>query len=68
VCRDLGFPAFVLERSPLVLRDIELIKAINAAYAAVQQEGLAFSCRLMYSIIACCASKSSSRSNQEEKS
>ena len=29
VCRDLGFPVFVLERSPLVLRDIELIKAIN---------------------------------------
>ncbi len=29
VCRDLGFPVFVLERNPLVLRDIELIKAIN---------------------------------------
>jgi len=29
VCRDLGFPVFVLERSPLVLRDIDLIKAIN---------------------------------------
>ncbi len=29
VCRDLGFPVFVLERNPLVLRDIDLIKAIN---------------------------------------
>jgi DNA repair photolyase len=29
VCRDLGFPVFVLERSPLVLRDIELLQDIN---------------------------------------
>jgi DNA repair photolyase len=29
VCRDLGFPVFVLERSPLVLRDIELLQEIN---------------------------------------
>ena len=26
VCRDLGFPVFVLERSPLVLRDLELLQ------------------------------------------
>ncbi|MCI0520371.1 MAG: hypothetical protein L0Z70_08970 [Chloroflexi bacterium] len=30
VCRDLGFPVFVLERSPLVLRDIGLLQEINA--------------------------------------
>jgi DNA repair photolyase len=35
VCLDLGFPVFVLERSPLVLRDIELIKAIHAKARAV---------------------------------
>ena len=29
VCRDLGFPIFVLERSPLVLRDIDLLEDIN---------------------------------------
>ncbi len=29
VCRDLGFPVFVLERSPLVLRDLELIQEID---------------------------------------
>ncbi len=29
VCLDLGFPVFVLERSPLVLRDIELLHEIN---------------------------------------
>jgi hypothetical protein len=29
VCRDLGFPVFVLERSPLVLRDIDLLRDIN---------------------------------------
>ncbi len=29
VCRDLGFPVFVLERSPLVLRDIDLLQDIN---------------------------------------
>lgn len=29
VCRDLGFPVFILERSPLVLRDLGLIKEIN---------------------------------------
>lgn len=30
VCRDLGFPVFILERSALVLRDLELIKEIHA--------------------------------------
>ena len=29
VCRDLGFPVFVLERSPLVLRDLDLLCEIN---------------------------------------
>jgi DNA repair photolyase len=29
VCLDLGFPVSVLERSPLVLRDLDLIKEIN---------------------------------------
>jgi DNA repair photolyase len=29
VCCELGFPVFVLERSPLVLRDMDLITAIN---------------------------------------
>ena len=30
VCLELGFPVFILERSPLVLRDLELIQAIHA--------------------------------------
>jgi hypothetical protein len=29
VCLELGFPVFVLTRSPLVLRDMDLLKAIN---------------------------------------
>ena len=29
VCLDLGFPVSVLERSPLVLRDLDLLKEIN---------------------------------------
>ncbi len=29
VCRDLGFPVFVLERSPLVLRDLDLLTEID---------------------------------------
>jgi DNA repair photolyase len=29
VCLDLGFPVFVLTRSPLVLRDLEVFQAIN---------------------------------------
>jgi len=28
-CRDLGFPVFVLERSPLVLRDLDLLTEID---------------------------------------
>jgi DNA repair photolyase len=36
VCLDLGFPVFVLERSPLVLQDLDLLKAIDEkAVAAV---------------------------------
>jgi len=30
VCLELGFPVSVLERSPLVLRDLDLINDINA--------------------------------------
>jgi DNA repair photolyase len=29
VCLDLGFPVFVLERSPLVVRDLDLLQAID---------------------------------------
>jgi DNA repair photolyase len=29
VCLELGFPVFVLSRSPLVLRDLDLLRAIN---------------------------------------
>ena len=29
VCLELGFPVFVLERSPLVLRDLDLLQAID---------------------------------------
>ena len=35
VCLELGFPVFILERSPLVLRDLELIQAIHARARAV---------------------------------
>ncbi len=35
VCRDLGFPVFVLERSPLVLRDLDLLQEINARSPSV---------------------------------
>ncbi|HTX78590.1 MAG TPA: radical SAM protein, partial [Longilinea sp.] len=35
VCHDLGFPVFVLERSPLVLRDLDLLTAINKRARAV---------------------------------
>ena len=35
VCLDLGFPVFVLERSPLVLRDLELLEAIAERGTAV---------------------------------
>lgn len=35
VCHDLGFPVFVLERAPLVLRDLDLIQAVNARAPSV---------------------------------
>ena len=35
VCLELGFPVFVLTRSPLVLRDLDLFKAINERSRAV---------------------------------
>lgn len=35
VCLELGFPVFVLERSPLVLRDQALLQAIDERAAAV---------------------------------
>jgi len=35
VCRDLGFPVFVLERSPLVLRDLDLLREIHQKAHAV---------------------------------
>lgn len=35
VCLELGFPVFVLTRSPLVLRDLDLLKAIDVRSRAV---------------------------------
>jgi DNA repair photolyase len=35
VCLDLGFPVFILSRSPLVLRDLDLLQAINQRARAV---------------------------------
>lgn len=35
VCLELGFPVFVLTRSPLVLRDLDLLKEINQRSRAV---------------------------------
>jgi DNA repair photolyase len=35
VCLELGFPVFVLTRSPLVMRDLDLFKAINQRARAV---------------------------------
>jgi hypothetical protein len=35
VCLEFGFPVFVLERSPLLLRDLDLLQAINEKAAAV---------------------------------
>ena len=35
VCLELGFPVFILERSPLVLRDLDLIQAIHQKARAV---------------------------------
>ncbi len=34
-CRDLGFPVFVLERSPLILRDLDLLQEINTGAPSV---------------------------------
>jgi DNA repair photolyase len=35
VCLELGFPVFVLTRSPLVLRDLDILRAINTQSRAV---------------------------------
>jgi hypothetical protein len=35
VCLDLGFPVFVLERSPLILRDLDLLQSIYQRARAV---------------------------------
>jgi DNA repair photolyase len=35
VCRDLGFPVFVLERSPFVLRDLDLLQEINTCAPSI---------------------------------
>jgi DNA repair photolyase len=35
VCLELGFPVFVLERSPLLLRDLDLLREIHARARAV---------------------------------
>ncbi len=35
VCNELGFPVFVLERNPSILRDLDLLKAINEKTKAV---------------------------------
>jgi DNA repair photolyase len=35
VCYELGFPVFILTRSPLVLRDLDLIQSINQKAKAV---------------------------------
>jgi DNA repair photolyase len=35
VCRELGFPVFILERSPLVLQDLDLLQAIDEKAVAV---------------------------------
>ncbi len=35
ICHELGFPVFLLERSPLVLRDLDLVRAIQERSAAL---------------------------------
>jgi DNA repair photolyase len=35
VCRDLGFPVFILERSPLVIRDLDILQQINETTPSV---------------------------------
>jgi len=45
ICLELGFPAFILSRSPLVLRDLDLLQAINeraratVAFSAISAPG-----------------------------
>ncbi len=45
VCLELGFPVFILSRSPLVLRDLDLLQAINeraratVAFSAISAPG-----------------------------
>jgi hypothetical protein len=57
VCHDLGFPVFILERSPLVLRDLDLIEAIHARARAV----------VAFSILSTPDSPSASRVRQIER-
>ena len=42
VCYELGFPVAVLERSPLVLRDLALLQEIHDRAAAVVFFGIIF--------------------------
>jgi len=45
ICLELGFPVFILSRSPLVLRDLDLLQAINeraratVAFSAISAPG-----------------------------
>ncbi len=58
VCRDLGFPVLVLERSPLVLRDLDLLKDIAERATAM----------VMFSIISTPDSPHYDRVREMEKS
>ena len=42
VCLELGFPLSVLERSPLVLRDLDLLKKINQRARAVMMGSIIY--------------------------
>jgi DNA repair photolyase len=42
VCLDLGFSVSVLERSPLVLRDLDLLKEINEQARAVMMRSIIY--------------------------
>jgi len=35
VCRDLGFPVFILERSPRIIKDLEILREINSKTPSV---------------------------------